>query len=283
MTKEKKEFDLIFVKTKVATLGKSLMTRFSHGYEEGKKINILDAAKRNSIDYTRYSRKHSAVALMDVILAANRDYNKQVDYHVKKMRENYPKLSFTALKKLIDKHDFNSFKKIWGHADEKKFETLKAVLTEILKFKKQYPDFSDFKLMNKWAKEATLINKKYDSIGQLRNIGIATYQHLRMTFGVNTVKPDLRVKQVLEKEFEMKLNSEESIEAAEQIAKIAGFEPLLIDQIFVKYGSGYYRTELEEVKEEVENIIKELIALKVPKSKISKATKWSLKEIDALE
>lgn len=283
MAKERKQLDPSFVKMKVSTLGKSLMTRFSHGYKEGEKIDILEAAKRNTRSYTRHSKKHTAVALMDVILAANRDYIKQVADHVKTMRENTPRLSFTALKKMLDKHDFVSFKKVWGHADEKKFETLKAVLTEILKFKKQYPRLNDFQLVNKWAKKATLANKNYDSIGKLKNIGVATYQHLRMTFGVNTIKPDLRVKQVLEREFGMKLNSEKSIEVAEQIAGIAGLKPLLIDQIFVKYGSGYYRTELEEVKNEVENIIKELIALKVPKNKISKATKWSIDEINGIE
>jgi hypothetical protein len=51
-----------------------------------------------------------------------------------------------------------------------------------------------------------------------------------MTFGIDTVKPDQRVKEVLSNEFnQKKLSSENAIIAAEQIAKIVKLKPLVID------------------------------------------------------
>src|SRR4051812_32557975 len=93
-----------FVKKKVAQLGNSLMTSFSQGYQNGTETTIFASAKQNSMAYTFYSKRHPAVALIDVILAANRDYNKQVDKHVKRLREEYPNMTFTELNKLIHQH-----------------------------------------------------------------------------------------------------------------------------------------------------------------------------------
>jgi hypothetical protein len=85
------------------------------------------------------------------------------------------------------------------------------------------------------------MNFKDDIIGRIRGIGIATFQHLRMNFGANTVKPDQRVKEVLNKEFKFySENDIDYISAVEYIAKITGKSALYIDQVFVNYGSGYY-------------------------------------------
>ena len=95
--------------------------------------------------------------------------------------------------------------------------------------------------MNLWARNADVLNYEADVIGRIPNIGIATFQHLRMVFGIDTVKPDQRVKEVLVKEFELrKLSDKKAIKAAEQIASITKLKVITIDQIFVKYGSSYY-------------------------------------------
>ena len=72
-----------------------------------------------------------------------------------------------------------------------------------------------------------------------------------MTFGVDTVKPDQRIMEVLDTEirrsdFEeilsssLKLTPSAAICMIHKIAKIAEKPVALTDQIFVKYGSGYY-------------------------------------------
>ncbi|OAH96331.1 hypothetical protein A1332_23030 [Methylomonas methanica] len=94
--------------------------------------------------------------------------------------------------------------------------------------------------MKNWAENAKLDKRKNDILGSIKNVGVATFQHLRINFGIDTVKPDQRVKEILEKEFNLKLSSEKAILAVEEIAHITGFKVIEIDQIFVKYASGYY-------------------------------------------
>lgn len=62
-----------------------------------------------------------------------------------------------------------------------------------------------------------------------------------MNFGADTVKPDQRVKEVLEREFRLgSLRPESAILAVEKIASMSGISALLVDQIFVKFGSSHY-------------------------------------------
>ena len=150
--------------------------------------------------------------------------------------------------------------------------------------KERYANWkSDFDYLNKWAKNIDINNYKTDPIGKIPNVGIATIQHLRMIFGVNTIKPDQRVKQVLKFEFGIeKLSDLKVIIAMEQIAKITNLDVLFLDQMFVKYGSGYYNQSTKETKIFVRVVAKRLKNLAVAPAIISKATLLTLEEIQNL-
>ena len=140
---------------------------------------------------------------------------------------------------------------------------------------------NDFALLNSWAQNASLSNKNKDIIGSLPNIGIATYQHLKMVFGVETIKPDQRVKEVLDFEFGIeKLNDFNSILAVEQMAKIINLNVLTLDQIFVKYGSGYYNKVNSKLS--VKDIAKKLKENNVDARVIRAALNLSLHQINRL-
>jgi hypothetical protein len=81
-------------------------------------------------------------------------------------------------------------------------------------------------------------------------------------------KPDRRVKDVLKREFNLRLSDDKSILIVERMAEIEGVTPLLIDQIFVKYGSGHYRVHSEAVRSAVEEI--------------ANVTGWSLSDIESV-
>jgi hypothetical protein len=75
----------------------------------------------------------------------------------------------------------------------------------------------------------------------VRGIGPAAFQHLRMNFGVDTTKPDQRVKEVLEREFGFRLfDAAAAVVALEELAERTGYTVIELDQICVNYGSGYY-------------------------------------------
>jgi uncharacterized protein (DUF2164 family) len=99
-----------------------------------------------------------------------------------------------------------------------------------------------------------------------------------MTFGVDTVKPDLRVKEVLDFEFNTKrLSDENAIKAVEQIAKIANLKTITIDQIFVKYGSGYYNQGANKLN--IKQIVERLKKFKIDIKIISEVTNLSTEQI----
>lgn len=232
----------------VKRLGNAKMKPSSHGYEKYAEFNIFDAAIAQSKEFLENSEqdKNAAVTLMGVVLAANRNYNRQVEPHVRRMRTKYPDLTFEGLHNLLTSHDYKEFKNVWGHQDDKKYNTLRALVDAIIAMKEANPDLSDWKLMSRWAEKAVVEMRLNDCLGCIPNVGIATFQHLRIVFGIDTVKPDQRVKQVLEHEFfeegncRARLSPENAIRAVEEIARITGHKVNEIDQIFVKYGSGYY-------------------------------------------
>jgi hypothetical protein len=179
----------------------------SHGYNDHKGKSIGEASKISISDYTSKAIKRPAVALIDVVLAANRNYNKAVEPKIKHILNNSDIATFKQLDEFMTKNSKETFFNFWGHQDNKKYNILRSILDaiKVLKGKKNTNDNikDDYDLMNKWAIKANIEERKDDPIGRIENIGIATFQHLRMVFGANTVKPDQRVIEVLEREFEL--------------------------------------------------------------------------------
>ena len=229
------------IKEIIERLGNALMAPKSHGYEKYVGKRIVEAAEEQMTEL-QDSQKNAAIAVMGVVLGANRDWQRQVAKHLVRMRadEAIKNITFRQLLDKLQATNYKDFKSIWGHSDEKKFDTLKSLVEQILIFGAVHPELNDVALMKEWAGTAKLENRTNDLLGRLKNVGIATFQHLRMTFGVDTVKPDQRVKEVLKNEFGIRPSPEKAIFAVEEIARITGNRVYVIDQIFVKYGSGRY-------------------------------------------
>ena len=221
------------------------MKEGSHGYNDYKGLSILDASTKQLEKWTQV--RNAAIAVLGVILGANRNWERAVQPNLEKIKSGpHKNMTFDALQNLIRTHDYVEFATIWGHKDAKKYETLSNLVSAILKLKEKNQKLSDYELMKNWADGAKIDKKNTDSIGSIKNIGLATFQHLRLTFGVDTVKPDQRVMDVLRREFEnipalsCRLSPGQAITKVEEIAEITHRRVALIDQIFVKYGSGYY-------------------------------------------
>lgn len=227
---------------KMNKLGEARLTPTSHLHHKYGEEKIIDAARKYSKEYSDSAGARPAVRLIEVVLAANRNYVKAVKPHVDRIEKTTDLKTFDQLIDLVEKSKKEDFFYFWGHKDEKKYNVLKSILIKIETLRKKYPDSKDdFELMKNWAENVDLKNYENDIIGQIRNVALATIQHLRMTFGHDTVKPDQRVKEVLELEFNQpKLNNVNTVLAVEQIAKLSDLRTLEIDQVFVNYGAGYY-------------------------------------------
>ncbi len=288
---KKEEFDILKttrredVLSTLKRIGEPLLTETGHGFEIFGAMPIRQAAEASTLIFSDKWQQKPAIGLISVVLAANRAYNKVVEPNLKRIEQNYPELkSFNDLSILIKSKSPEEFYDIWGHKDEKKYKTLKSLLAEIEKLKQVFKTAkNDFDLMNQWGapENIDLLNYRQDPIGSLNNIGLATFQHLRMVFGVDTVKPDQRVKEVLEYEFGFTgLTDIKAVKAVGQIAAIASLKVITIDQILVKYGSSYYNQETS--KPTLKQIALNLKSYGVDNEIISKATLLSLKQVERL-
>ena len=228
----------------VNRLGDAPMRKGSHGFDENRVLKIREAAARQIAKGD--NEKNAAIALIGVVLGANRNWEKVVKPNLECLKRRYPSLTFVDLRKIMSEMNWMEFKTFWGHRDKKKYDVLSRLLEQILNYAKDYSNLDDLELARKWVHEFKFemlhdSHEQYKNFpGSIPNVGIATFQHLRLTFGVDTVKPDQRVKEVLFREFGKKLSDMDAILAVVDIAKITNQKVIMIDQIFVKYGSGHY-------------------------------------------
>lgn len=233
----------------VNAIGKKMMVKGAQGYiESNPPQTVFESAIAHAAKYTKNAKKSPAIELMVVVLASHRNYVRQVAPYAERLRKNYPGLTIEELAKLLNTKFTTpeKLKEMWGHLDKNKYNILRALVNEIRAMNMSSNTIkSDFKVMKKWADSMSVENWKLNSIAQIPGVGIATFQHLLMTFGVNTIKPDQRVKEVLQREFaefNLSTTNRNAILAVEKIAEITKYSMLQIDQIFVKYGSGHYQS-----------------------------------------
>lgn len=270
------------IKDIVNRLGEKDLRPGSHLYARHNGKTILEAAKISANNYSNKAKNKPAIQLIEVVLAANRSYTKHVEKQIKALEENKPTLiNFSDLEELINTETKEAFYSLWGHNNEKKYRLLKDLLQSIKLLKERYGhEYSDYDLMHRWAVDANLQTYEDDPIGKVSNIAEATFQHLRMSYGVDTAKPDRQVKNVLEREFGIKVSLIKTVSAIEHIGRVTEMGTILIDQIFVNYGSGYYQTD--EVINIVEDIARKLKGLGVDLEIVSKATSLTVDQVKNL-
>ncbi len=194
--------------------------------------------------------------------------DKLKNFHSKFLAKNATPITTKTSSEEYDKKELDFLKNelFFNDSAPKKMFMLVSIINKILDMKKSgvYSFKSDYELMHQWASDP---KKKYEDengIEIVKNIevafgekikwvGPATVQHLRMHFGVNTFKPDQRVKQVLIQEFlgldirkfkSGQLKDTDAVLMMEKIRKAVDGEfgqpdKLILDSILVNYGSGY--------------------------------------------
>lgn len=285
----KKSFDILNYTTKgdilavLNRLGGQELQPTGHGYEIYGPIPIREASEKSTLNFTDVWQSKPAIGLIMVVLAANREYNVVVRPNLERIQKEEPDLkSFDQLLTLLEGKSQEQFYDFWGHNDLKKYTTLKNILSKVALLRKKYPNTKDdFELMNKRGMDADVLTYKDDIIGCLTNVAVATFQHLRMVFGVDTVKPDQRVKEVLDFEFGIaRLSDKKVVKAVEQISEIAGIKVITVDQILVKYGTSYYNRKTNKIS--LKQIVQNLKALGVDEKIISKATNLSVGQVQRI-
>jgi len=98
-----------------------------------------------------------------------------------------------ALEDLVAASD-TELESIWKN--KRSWQMAKSVASHLISIKRQR-GLNDRQAFIYWAKQANLDNWEKDPIGQIKGVGINSFQYLRMMGGIDTVMPDKIVKRVI--------------------------------------------------------------------------------------
>jgi hypothetical protein len=93
----------------------------------------------------------------------------------------------------LAKANMEELKTVWKN--ERSWKVAKGVAAYLAKLKKKRID--DRKALRLWARNAKPESWWKDPIGEIKGVGINTFQYLRMMGGIDTVMPDKIVKRVI--------------------------------------------------------------------------------------
>ncbi|MEM2146325.1 MAG: hypothetical protein QW279_13255 [Candidatus Jordarchaeaceae archaeon] len=130
------------------------------------------------------------------------------------------------IKRLRDlaKADIEELKEIWKN--RRSWKIAKEIATYLSEINE-----CDKEALRIWARNARLQDWRKDPIGEIKGVGLVTFQYLRMMGGIDTVMPDKIVKRVineiLEKAGMTPINDNmEFISKVEEIAVKCGYRPV---------------------------------------------------------
>ncbi len=83
-----------------------------------------------------------------------------------------------------------------------------------------------------WANNVDLSNLKNDPIGKLYGVGQGAVENLRMLMGIDVVKPDRHVLNVIKSEFGVSIDCDRFNDFAKEL----GVSPTYLDKVLYEYG-----------------------------------------------
>lgn len=202
-------------------------------YDEIKNISL--EIDENTIKYFGYD--NLPLCLIDAILSINRNYKNFVLPRVEQFKKEYNYI--TKLNQLLDliqsmtKSEFA--KNILKYNDIRRVYLLIELIQKLQKIINETgKNEKEILAVRKWMIKNGVYGYKNLNV---KGIGIATYQYLRMLLGIDTVKPDVHIKRFLEKILNRKLKEEYCIKLLESIAKKMNIPSISLDHAIWKKSS----------------------------------------------
>lgn len=178
-----------------------------------------------------------SAVIINTVLAMRQKWRETAEPRLKKFKKNYPQVrSLDDLSQLVSSVSEEQFcKEALGikitKMDFWRYKLLKELLAAFLDYKEKIGISDDWKAMEDWASKADVGSVEEDLIDKIDNAGLATVQNLRLCCGVDTSKPDDRVKNALRK-----IGLGNDVEIVELISELTGYSCAELDQIFWLWG-----------------------------------------------
>jgi len=190
--------------------------------------------------------KNSVVALISTVLAMRQKWEQTAQPRLEAFKTNYSQIkTLHDLKTLMESMDEREFcAEVLGIQVKKtpfwRYVMLKELINALTYHGKVRGFRDDWDAIQDWARAVDINDLQSDVVGKIKDVGLATVQNLRLTCGVDTVKPDVHVKKALK---EIGLGNE--VQVVELLSELTGYSRRELDQIF------WYWDKSRSTKEEI--------------------------------
>lgn len=214
--------------------------------KEGKMTTIGELAKKET---KALKVESAAMALVTTVLAMRQRWNETASPRVKAFKVRYPHVkTLQDLKDLINSMSEREFCKDVLSLNIRKTPFWRYVMLSNLieafdTYRTENGFTDDWEAIQQWAKKVDAKNLEKDIIGKIQGVGPATLQNLRLICGIDTVKPDVHVKEALK---EIGLGNE--IDVVELLSELTAYPSVELDQIFWHWDKN--RSEKDEITKE---------------------------------
>lgn len=197
---------------------------------EGRRTTIGEIARK---ELKSLKVENAAMALITTVLAMRQRWDETARPRVEAFKANYADVkTLQDLKDLIHSMDEREFcKKVLnlkiGRTPFWRYVLLNNLVRAFTAYRIHKGFSDDWETIQHWAKNVNIRNLDNDMIGKINDVGLATVQNLRLICGIDTVKPDVHVKETLN---EIGLGNE--IEIVELLSELLGYPSVELDQIF---------------------------------------------------
>jgi hypothetical protein len=170
---------------------------------------------------------NAVLVCIDAVLSINRKYYKFVVPRITCFQNNYSNITtLKDLLNLIEEKGIEGFSECWNYKHDARVEVLYSLINRLIEISEKYRSSSEIESLRLWAKETS--PKDYKNFN-VKGIGLATYQYIRMMFGASTVKPDVHIKRTISNILNRNVSDIESIDLFEQSCKDLGVNTATID------------------------------------------------------
>lgn len=164
---------------------------------------------------------------IDAVLSINRKYYKFVVPRITYFQENYGNITtLEQLSNLIKEKGIEGFSECWNYKHNDRVETLEYLVNKLMEISKKYKGNTEIEKLKTWANETLPTDYKKFNV---KGIGLATYQYIRMMLGASTVKPDVHIKRTISNILNRNVSDIESINLFEQACKELKVDTATID------------------------------------------------------
>lgn len=181
--------------------------------------NIGELAIIEAVKWLSFRRFNGNVPflILDTILSSNTNY----EIAIRILRKFFVKFGYISLRNFI---------KVTPHqllalgSTESKWKIAKEVAESVLKTVGE-----NSIAIKKWANDLCVT---HNILTDIYGVGIALSQYLRMQFGVDTVKPDRRIKYCLKEFLRCRVVTDvKAVEVCHEIAQVSGVRPIELNML----------------------------------------------------